>query len=442
MLGETQDRKGRSVTDLAAVDYFSDHAISQDPYAYWDHLRAQGPVFREPTYGVVAVTGYDETLAAFKDHDSFSAVNAIGGPFPPLPFEPEGDDITEQIEAHRHLFPIHEHMVVMDPPAHERARSLLSKLLTPRRLKENEDYMWQLVDHQLDRLIDPAAPHGRCEFLSEYAKPFATSAIIDLLGVPERDRPEFLAALGADRPSRSRVGALDGAPVGRDPLKYLDDKFAGYLADRRREPRDDVLSGMATARYPDGSIPELHEVVKPATFLFAAGQETVTKLLSAAVQTLGDLPEYQQALREHPERIGAFIEESLRMHSPTKVDFRLVRKNTVLGGVPLRAGTIVMLCLGAANRDPRKFADPHEFRPDRKNVREHIAFGRGIHTCAGAPLARVEGRITVRRLLDRLRDIRIDEEFHGPADRRRYAYEPTFLLRGLTELHIEFTPSE
>lgn len=425
------------MTDLASVDYFSDPAIAQDPYAYYEYLRSQGPVCTEPHHGVVAVTGYQEVMAAFKDHDSFSAVNAIGGIFPPLPFEPEGDDITEQIEAHRHEFPIHEHMVVMDPPAHERARSLLSKLLTPRRLKENEDYMWQLVDHQLDQFID----NGRCEFLSEYAKPFATSAIIDLLGVPEADRPEFLAALGAERPAGNRVGALDGEPVGLDPLQYLDDKFAGYLAERRRESRGDVLSGMATATYPDGSTPELLEVVKPATFLFAAGQETVTKLLTAAVQTLGDYPEYQQMLRENPDGIPTFIEEALRMHAPTKIDFRLVRKTTTLGGVHLKAGTIVMLCLGAANRDPRKFEDPHEFRPDRKNVREHIAFGRGIHTCAGAPLARVEGQITVRRLLDRMRDIRIDEAAHGPAGNRRYAYEPTFLLRGLTELHVEFTPA-
>lgn len=425
------------MTDLASVDFFSDPDISQNPYGYWDALREQGPVVREPHHGVVAVTGYQEVLAAFRDHDHFSAVNAIGGPFPPLPFEPQGDDITEQIEAHRHLFPIHEHMVVMDPPAHERARSLLSRLLTPRRLKENEDFMWQLVDQQIDQIIG----NGRCEFLSEYAKPFATSAIIDLLGVPEDDRPEFLAALGAETRQGTRVGALDGESVGLDPLQYLDDKFAGYLADRRREPRDDVLSGMATATYPDGSTPELMEVVKPATFLFAAGQETVTKLLSAAVQTLGDRPEYQDLLREDPRRIPTFIEEALRMHAPTKVDFRLVRKTTTLGDVHLPAGAIVMLCLGAANRDPQKFDDPHEFRPDRKNVREHLAFGRGIHTCAGAPLARVEGVVTVRRLLDRLRDITIDESVHGPAQRRNYVYEPTFLLRGLTSLHIEFTPA-
>ncbi|MGA5541849.1 cytochrome P450 [Mycobacterium sp. NPDC051198] len=423
------------MTDLASLDYFTDPGLAQDPYDYYEYLRSNGPVFAEPQHGVVAVTGYQEVMAAFKDHGSFSAVNAIGGLFPPLPFEPEGDDISEQIEAHRRLFPIHEHMVVMDPPQHERARSLLSKLLTPRRLKENEDYMWQLVDHQLDQFID----NGKCEFLSEYAKPFATSAIIDLLGVPEEDRPEFLAALGAERPEGNRVGALDGEPVGRDPLQYLDDKFAGYLAERRREPRGDVLSGMATATYPDGSTPELLEVVKPATFLFAAGQETVTKLLTAAVQTLGDHPEYQQMLRENPDGIPTFIEEALRMHSPTKIDFRLVRKTTTLGGVHLKAGTIVMLCLGAANRDPRKFDDPQTFRPDRKNVREHIAFGRGIHTCAGAPLARVEGQITVRRLLDRMQDITIDESAHGPVGQRNYTYEPTFLLRGLTELNIEFT---
>ncbi|MFI5511371.1 cytochrome P450 [Mycobacterium sp. NPDC051804] len=425
------------MTELASVDYFSDPAISQDPYDYWDQLRDLGPVTREPNHGVVAVTGYDEVLAAFRDHDAFSAVNAIGGPFPPLPFVPEGDDITEQIEANRHLFPISEHMVVMDPPAHGRARSLLTKLLTPRRLKENEDYMWQLVDSQLDQFM----PNGRCEFLSEYAKPFATSAIIDLLGVPESDRPEFLAALGAERQEGNRVGALDGEPVGLDPLKYLDDKFAGYLEARRREPRADVLSGMATALYPDGSTPELIEVVKPATFLFAAGQETVTKLLSSAVQTLGERPEYQQTLRDNPARVPAFIEEALRMNSPTKVDFRLVRTTTTLGGMELKAGTIVMLCLGAANRDPNKFENPHEFRPDRKNVREHIAFGRGIHSCAGAPLARVEGQITVRRMLERMRDITISEDAHGPAGSRRYAYDPTFLLRGLTELHIEFVPT-
>ena len=188
------------MTELADVDYFSDPAVSQDPYAYYDYLREQGPVFREPHHGVIAVTGYHEVMAAFKDHDSFSAVNAIGGPFPPLPFEPAGDDISEQIEAHRHQFPIYEHMVVMDPPAHERARSLLSRLLTPRRLKENEDYMWRLVDHQLDQFVG----NGRCEFLSEYAKPFAHLGDHRPARRPRRGPPRV--------PGRTRRRAARGQP--------------------------------------------------------------------------------------------------------------------------------------------------------------------------------------------------------------------------------------
>lgn len=423
------------MTDLAQVDYFTDADVAQDPYDYWDYLREQGPVFREPHYGVVAVTGYQEVQAAFKDVESFSAVNAIGGPFPPLPFTPEGDDISELIEAHRHEFPIFEHMVVMDPPEHDKARSLLGRLLTPRRLQENKDYIWQLADRQFDEFI----ANGHCEFLSEYAKPFATLAIADLLGVPDEDRPQIRRNLGAGNAPGARVGALDHEPVGSNPLQYLDDLFSGYIADRRERPRDDVLTGLATATYPDGSTPPLLEVVRPATFLFAAGQETVTKLLSAAVQVLGAQPELQARLRADRGLIGPFIEEALRMQSPTKVDFRLARKTTTLGGVHIPAGTVIMLCLGAANRDPRKFENPNEFRIDRKNVREHIAFGRGIHTCAGAPLARVEGQITINRLLDRTSELRINKAKHGPASSRQYRYESTFLLRGLTELHIEFT---
>jgi cytochrome P450 len=426
------------MTELANVDYFTDADVAQDPYDYWEYLRNQGPVFREPQYGVVAVTGYQEVQAAFKDVDSFSAVNAIGGPFPPLPFTPEGDDISEQIEAHRHEFPIFEHMVVMDPPEHEKARSLLGRLLTPRRLQENKDYIWQLADRQFDEFI----ANGHCEFLSEYAKPFATLAIADLLGVPDEDRPEIRRNLGAGNAPGARVGALDHEPVGSNPLQYLDDLFSAYIDDRRQRPREDVLTGLATATYPDGSVPPLLEVVRPATFLFAAGQETVTKLLSSAVQVLGDQPELQQRLRADRSLIGTFIEEALRMQSPTKVDFRLARKTTTLGGVHIPAGTVLMLCLGAANRDPRKFDNPSEFRADRKNVREHIAFGRGIHTCAGAPLARVEGQITINRILDRTRDFTISEAKHGSPRHRHYHYEPTFLLRGLTELHIDFTPAD
>jgi cytochrome P450 len=125
-----------------------------------------------------------------------------------------------------------------------------------------------------------------------------------------------------------------------------------------------------------------------------------------------------------------------------KADFRLAKHPTTVGGVDIAAGTPVMLLNGAANRDPRLFEDPDEFRIDRPNAKVHIAFGRGPHVCPGGPLARVEGRVSIERILERMRNIRLSEEHHGPPGARHYDYEPTWVLRGLSNLHIEFTPAE
>ncbi|OBB15289.1 cytochrome [Mycolicibacterium setense] len=424
-----------STTDYDTVDYFTDPSLVPDPHPYFDHLRSKCPVVKEPNYGVMAITGFEEATTVLKDTDLFSSCIAVAGPFPPLPFTPEGSDITDQIAAHRAQMPMFEHMVTMDPPDHTNARSLLNRLLTPRRLKENEDFMWRLADQCLDDFI----ADGKCEFLSAYAKPFSLLVIADMLGVPEEDHEEFRTVLGAPRPG-AQVGSLDGDLVASNPLEWLDDKFSRYLEDRREEPRDDVLTALATANYPDGSVPPIIEVVRSATFLFAAGQETTTKLLSASLRVLGDRPDIQQALRDDRSRIPTFVEEALRMDAPVKSQFRLAKKDTKLGDIDVPAGTTLMVCPGAVNRDPVRFEDPHTFSLDRKNVREHIAFGRGVHSCPGGPLARVEGRVSLERILDRMADIGIDETFHGPADDRRYNYEPTFILRGLTDLHITFNP--
>jgi cytochrome P450 family 150 subfamily A5 len=147
----------------------------------------------------------------------------------------------------------------------------------------------------------------------------------------------------------------------------------------------------------------------------------------------------QRLLRAERDRVPNFIEETLRADSPVKGDFRLSRVPVTVGGVDLPAGTLVMVVNGAANRDPRRFPDPATFDPARANARHHLAFGRGIHTCPGAPLARAEARVAIERLLDRTADIRISERAHGPAGARRYRYLPTFILRGLTRLNVEFT---
>ncbi len=424
------------MSNFDSIDFFTDPSLVPDPYPYFDYLRSKSPVLRLPHYGVVAVTGYEEATAVYKDPDTFSNCVALGGPFPPLPFQPAGDNIDAQINQHRHQFPMFEHMVTMDPPEHTRARSILSRLLTPSRLKQNEEFMWRLADRQLDEFL--AA--GECEFISEYSKPFATLVIADLLGVPEEDHKEFRVVLGAERPG-ARVGALDHESVGVNPLEWLDDQFCAYIEDRRRHPRDDVLTSLATAKYPDGATPEVIEVVRSATFLFAAGQETTAKLLSAALHIIGERPDIQQKLRDDRSLIPNFIEESLRMESPVKSDSRLARRPASIGDVEIPAGTVVVVLPGAVNRDPRRFENPHEFQLDRKNVREHMAFARGVHSCPGGPLARVEGRVSIERILDRMPEITINETKHGPPGDRSYTYEPTFILRGLNQLNLMFTVS-
>ncbi len=420
------------MTDFETVDFFTDESLVPDPYPYFDSLRSKCPVTHATPFNVLAVTGYDEALAVYRD-PAFSSCVSVAGPFSGMPFGPgDSDDVTDLIEQHRAAVPMAEHITSQDPPVHTRTRGLMNKLITPKRLKENEEFMWRLADQQLDTFIEK----GSCEFLADYAKPFSLLVIADLLGVPAEDHEEFKAAFALET-----VGELGKeAPTTHNPLQWLNEKFYSYIEDRRRTPRDDVLTGLAQAKYEDGSTPEIEDVMNLSTFLFAAGTETTTKLVSSAVRFIGDNPGSEKLLRDDRGKIPSFLEETLRMESPVKSHFRMASKTTSIGDVEVPAGTTVMVLPGACNRDERKFADPNTFQPDRGNVREQIAFIRGVHSCPGAPLARAEGRISLNRILDRMNDITISSEHHGPADDRNYTYEPTFIMRGLSELHITFTP--
>jgi cytochrome P450 len=419
-----------STHDFTASDFLTDPSLAHDPYPYYAWLRGC-PVQREPTHGVVLVSGYDEAVAVWRDdRETFSACNVVSGPFPGLPVAAAGDDITELIEQHRDTLPLHEFFASFDPPKHTDHRSLLARLLTPKRLQENEEYLWQLADEQIDTFIE----HGRCELLRAFGNPFTMLAIADLLGVPEADRARFGRA-------NQLIGNLENETFEPASIQNMERWFVEYVEARRREPRDDVLTHMAQAHFPDGSTPDALDVARVATFLFAAGQGTTVDLLSTALLRLAEQPELQARLRGDPTRIAAFVEEMLRYESPIKSNFRLVARSTTVAGVELAAGTNVLVMNGAANRDPRRFENPDEFRLDRPNVGEHVAFGRGIHACPGAPLARAEARIALDRLLARLHDIRIDSAHHGPATARTFEWEPTFLLRRLRALHLEFTPA-
>lgn len=421
--------------DWEHIDFFSDESIAEDPYPYFDQLRSQCPVLPLRHHGVVAVTGFEEASEVYLDGDDFSSCNSVIGPFAQFPVPLEGDDVSGIIEEHRGQLPMNEHMVTMDPPSHTRERALLMRLISSKRLKENEAFMYRLSDQLLDEFDET----GHCEFIGAYSQPFAMLVVADLLGVPESDHQRFREGFGLSRtPGRLGDDTVDDGAL--NPLSWLDDWFAHYIEDRRRQPMKDVLTDLAQATYPDGTVPEVTAVVRTATFLFAAGQETTARLLAVALKYLAERPELQDQLRADREQIPNFIEEVLRIESPVKADFRLARRTTAVGGVPIPAGTPVMVLNGAANRDPRRFERPGEFRVDRPNSRAHMAFGRGNHTCPGGPLARAEGRISLERILDRVGDIRLSEEHHGPSGARRFRYEPTWVLRGLSDLHLEFSP--
>jgi cytochrome P450 family 150 subfamily A5 len=421
--------------DFDAIDFFRDDSLVGDPYRYFEFLRESCPVRRERHHDVVMVTGYEEALAVYHDPALFSSCNSVSGPFPGFPVPLEGDDVSSLIERHRDDLPMSDQLITFDPPKHTDHRGLLMRLLTPKRLKENEDFMWRCADRQIDEFIGK----GECEFVTEFAGPFAMLVIADLLGVPDADHDLFRKNLS--RHAGGGVGSTGDDALAHSPLEFLYQRFSMYVEDRRREPRNDVLSGLATATFRDGSVPEVIDVVRVAANVFAAGQETTVRLLAAALRCIGEDLDLQRRLRDERERIVKFVEEMLRYESPVKGDFRLTRTATTVGGVAIPAGTTVMVLNGAANRDPRKFDRPGEFDPDRENARQHIAFGHGVHVCPGGPLARTEARVSLECLLERMADIEISESSHGPVSARRYTYVPTYVLRGLNRLHLEFTPA-
>jgi cytochrome P450 len=424
-----------SVRAFDEIDFFRDPDLVADPYPYFDHLRSQCPVQREPHQGVVMVTGWEEAARIYNDTATFSSCNAVTGPFPGFPVPLEGDNVTELIVQHRDELPMSDQLPTMDPPMHRDHRGLLMRLLTPKRLRENEDAMERLAD----KVIDEFHATGRMEVVKQLGQPFTLFVIADLLGVPEEDHEGLREEVQGTRRSGQAIGSAKES-LAHNPLGYLYDRFTAYVEDRRREPRDDVLTQMAQATFPDGAEPEVLDVVRVAVNLFAAGQETTVRLLAAAALVLAEDPALQQRLRDDRSLVPNFVEECLRFEGPVKGDFRLSRVPTEVGGVAIPAGTTVMLVNGGANRDPRHFEQPGEFDVERANAREHMAFGRGIHSCPGAPLARAEGRVAVERMLDRMADIRVSDERHGPPGDRDLTYAPTYILRGLQRLHVDYTP--
>src|SRR5579862_5355857 len=253
-------------------DYFSDHSILLDPYAFFEDMRAMGPVHRQHRRGVVFVTGYKECIDVLNNTNDFSSVISAPGAGAPLPFEPKGEDISEQLERHRPQMMASNLLVTYDGPKHAAARSLLTKLFTPSRLKANEAFMQEYGD----QLATEVAAKGHCELINEVATPYVTLVIADLLGVPAEDRDLFRKIIDAGPPP----GNLDTVdrPQSSETVAQLAKYFVKYIRDRRENPRADILTEFANAKFPDGTTPDLMETVFAAVFLFGAGQDTSAKL--------------------------------------------------------------------------------------------------------------------------------------------------------------------
>lgn len=406
-------------------DLFTDPALIADPAPYYAELRERGPVVHEPHHGVFLISGIEEILSVYADHDSFSSVVAPLGPFVALPQPAEGETIADVVEHRSDEIPLSGQLFTLDPPKHTRHRALLSKLLTPNRLKENEQFMWTLADG----LIDEFADRGKADFCRVYAAPFTLLVVADLLGVPHEDHERFRGWLqGAGQPA---VGGAEGMEAGDQVFANLHPYFTRYIEERRATPRDDVLTQLATVRFPDGALPEVADVVRIAATLFAAGQETTARLIGSGLRVLAEDPSLADQLRADPAAIPNFVEECLRLESPIKGAFRLALCDTRIAGVDIPMGSIVMAMNGAANRDARVFEDADRFDAKRPNARRNIAFGHGEHFCPGASLARAEARISFERLLARLDDLQL-------VDPSALSYLPSFIIRGLNDLPLRY----
>lgn len=429
------------------ANFYTDASLVDDPHSYFDFLRGKGAVTRLPYYNAVAVTGYDETVQVMLDADHFSSINAVNGPLTKLPFVPTGDDIEAELEAARPEIDYADQVATENGQRHSNLRSMLSVLFTPTRLKVLEERLYRTSDDLIDEFIGD----GIVDLPRQYGSPYATLIITHLLGIPEKGSREFRAIM-----ARSAAANFSDQEAGTAPNPFIDmgKQIYFYILRRRltnMQPirtikdllrqdrhRDDILTEIASATYSDGTKPTLRELAALGAFLFAAGGDTTKLLLSNAFRVLATQPDLQDELRRNPSKIPEFTEEILRFDGPVKAAGRICQKTTTIGGMEIKAGTPIMLSHMAANRDPARFEAPGEFRMGRPKAKEHLAFGRGPHTCIGAPLARREIAVSIERLLSRLGNIRLSERHHGPEGKRRFEYAHNTSLRILNNLHLEF----
>lgn len=360
-----------------------DPEIIADPYPAYRELREHAPAYWSAQANTWVLSRYEDVAAALVDPATYSSASGI---FPTPP----------EVDMTQLFLPM---LIMTDPPRHTALRKIVSRAFTPRRINRLEPHIHAIVDDLLSR-----PPHsGAWDFVSGFSGPLPAIVIADMLGVPREDRDQFRAwstTLIESNPTRGDFGP------GLDAAAALYEYFAAFLAERRAHPQDDLMSALVGAEA-DGERLSEEELLGFCLLLLVAGHETTTNLLSNSAVALSQHPDSRRQLADHPELVPAAVEELLRYDSPVQGLSRTLTRSVDLHGQSLMTGDTVLLLFGSANRDERVFPEADRFDIHRVSDRQ-VAFGRGIHFCLGAALARLEARIALQTLLARQRDWEVD----------------------------------
>ena len=381
-----------------------------NPYPTYKELRERDPYHPSPLTKAMVLSRYEDVDAILRNYKSFSNERGPVG-------SRNRRGIGEQIENE-----LQPSMLSLDPPDHTRLRSLVSRAFTPRQIAKMEDHIRETAHSLLDEV------DGQNEFdlMSNLASLLPTVVIAEMIGVPTKDRQQFKE--WSDQFARVLEPNLTENELGRvfDTAQLFDGYFRDIVADHRENPRDDLVSRLIEAEEEGDHLTE-DEMIVTLRLLLVAGNETTTNLIGNGLKALLEHPDQLHLLREQPELLDNAIEELLRYDSPVQVDGRTTLDEFTIDRHTLKPGRPVSLLIGGANRDPEEFRDPETLDITREDV-GNISFGRGIHHCLGAPLARLEGKIAFEAMLERFDDISLGA--------RTPVYKPNIVLRGLRHLDI------
>ena len=407
-----------SASEAAALFNPFSPEFRADPYPVYAALREAAAVVRTPI-GPTLVTRYepvDRVLrsSAFRTPRGYRDADDPAGP---PRFDPAG-----ALALHRRHW-----ILFQTGEAHTRLRKLITKVFTPRAVR----LLAPRIESIVDELLTPALESGSMEVIADLAYPLPATVICELLGIPERDRGLNRRAAAAIAPTLDPVVSDEAIAAAETAMRKWDGYMRGLMAERRRRPGDALLDALLAVE-DDGRRLTDDEIAANATFLFAAGHETTTNLVGNGLLALLRNPAELQALRDDPRLVEGAIEELLRFDPPVQFTSRVPLEMTELEGEPLTPGVPVLLLLGSANRDPRRYPRADTLDVRRTDVRP-LSFGGGPHFCIGAALARLEARIAFERLLARTRTIELAT--------KRPAWRATLNLRALERLPVRVQPS-